>query len=68
MKTSVIAAACGFVVLATTSIAQVPANIAEKVRAAGQAMDPTVGQLYAPMFPKEAWAGVSIQRDIGLRL
>ncbi|MEJ0006660.1 MAG: alpha/beta hydrolase [Steroidobacteraceae bacterium] len=27
-------------------------------------MDPTVGQLYAPLFPKEAWAGVSIQRDI----
>ena len=44
--------------------AQVPANIAERVRAAGQAMDPTIGQLYAPMFPKEAWAGVSIQRDI----
>ena len=64
MKTGLIAAACGFVVLATASSAQVPANIAEKVRAAGQAMDPTIGQLYAPMFPKEAWAGVSIQRDI----
>jgi triacylglycerol lipase len=64
MKTGLIAAACGFALLATTSSAQVPTNIAEKVRAAGQAMDPTVGQLYAPMFPKEAWAGVSIQRDI----
>jgi triacylglycerol lipase len=27
-------------------------------------MDPTISQLYAPLFPKEAWAGVSIQRDI----
>ncbi len=64
MKTSVIAAACCFVVLATASRAQVPSDIAAKVRAAGQAMDPTVGQLYAPLFPKEAWAGVNIQRDI----
>jgi acetyl esterase/lipase len=64
MKTSLIIAACGFALFATASNAQVPANIAEKVRAAGQAMDPTIGQLYAPMFPKEVWAGVSIQRDI----
>ncbi len=64
MKAWLIAAACGFAVLATASRAQVPVNIAEKVRAAGQAMDPTIGQLYAPMFPQEAWAGVSIQRDI----
>src|SRR3984885_13161455 len=64
MKTGLIVAACGFMVLATASRAQVPANIAEKVRAAGQAMDPTVGQLYAPLFPKEIWAGVSIERDI----
>ena len=64
MKTGLIAAACGLAVLATASIAQVPVNIAKKVRAAGQAMDPTIGRLYAPMFPKEAWAGVNIQRDI----
>ena len=64
MKPGLIAAACSFAVLATASSAQVPANIAAKVRAAGQAMDPTIGRLYAPMFPKSAWAGVSIQRDI----
>lgn len=64
MKARLIAAACGFAFLATASSAQVPSNIAEKVRAAGQTMDPTIGRLYAPMFPKEAWAGVSIQRDI----
>jgi len=64
MKAGCIAAACGLVLLTTMSRAQVPADIAEKVRAAGQAMDPTIGKLYAPLFPKEAWAGVSIQRDI----
>ena len=64
MKTRLIAAACGLAFLATAASAQVPANIAEKVRAAGPVMDPSVGQLYAPLFPKEAWAGVAIQRDI----
>jgi acetyl esterase/lipase len=64
MKKGLIVAACGLAVLTGTSSAQVPANIAQRVRAAGQAMDPTIGQLYAPMFPKEAWAGVRIQRDI----
>src|SRR5579885_2479725 len=64
MKIGLIAAACGLAVLAGTSSAQVPASIAEKVRAAGQAMDPTIGRLYAPMFPKAVWAGVSIERDI----
>ncbi len=64
MKAGLIAAACGLLLLSTTSGAQVPANIAARVRAAGAAMDPTIGQLYAPMFPKEAWAGVRILRDI----
>lgn len=64
MKIRLIATACSFATLAAVSNAQVPANIAEKVRAAGQAMDPTIGELYAPMFSKEAWTGVSIQRDI----
>ena len=64
MKMRLIAGACGLALLAAAASAQVPANIAEKVRAAGQAMDPSVGQLYAPLFPKEAWAGVNIQRDI----
>jgi len=64
MKIGLIATACGFAMLATPGNAQVPPNIAEKVRASGQAMDPTIGELYAPMFPKEAWAGISIHRDI----
>lgn len=64
MKVRLIVAACGLAALATAASAQVPANIAEKVRAAGRAMDPSIGALYAPMFPKQAWAGVTIQRDI----
>lgn len=64
MKTRLVAAACGLAFVATAAAAQVPANIAEKVRAAGPVMDPSIGQLYAPLFPKEAWAGVAIQRDI----
>lgn len=64
MNKRLIAAACGLAMIATASGAQVPPDIAAKVRASGQAMDPTIGQLYAPLFPKEAWAGVTIQRDL----
>jgi len=64
MKPEIIGAACSLLMLATASSAQVPANIAAQVRAAGQVIDPTIGQLYAPMFPQSAWAGVNIQRDI----
>ncbi|HEY4030498.1 MAG TPA: alpha/beta hydrolase [Caulobacteraceae bacterium] len=64
MKAWLVAAACGFAALATASNAQVPADIAAKVRAAGPVMDSSVGQLYAPLFPKAAWDGVAIQRDI----
>jgi triacylglycerol lipase len=64
MKTALIASACGLALLATTASAQVPADIAAKVRAAGQAMDPTIGSLYAPLFPKDPWPGLTQQRDI----
>jgi triacylglycerol lipase len=64
MKTRLIAAACGLALLATAGQAQVPPDIAAKVRAAGQAMDPSVGALYAPMFPEAVRKGVTIQRDI----
>ena len=64
MKARLIAAACGFALVATAAGAQVPANIAEKVRATGPKMDASIGRLYAPLFPKSAWAGVTIQRDI----
>ena len=63
MKIRLIAAVCGMA-LATAASAQVPPDIAAKVRASGQAMDPSVGALYAPLYPKEPWPGVSQQLDI----
>lgn len=64
MKKRLLAAACGLAMLATAASAQVPANIAAKVRATGQQMDPSIGSLYAPLFPKDPWPGVTEQKDI----
>ncbi len=50
--------------LAGAALAQTPPDIAAKVRAAGPVMDPSFGKLYAPMFPKEPYPGVSVTRDI----
>lgn len=54
----------GLAGIAAAAAAQVPPDIAAKVHAAGQAMDPSAGQLYAPMFGKEPWAGATITRDV----
>jgi triacylglycerol lipase len=65
MKTRLLIAACGVALMtATASLAQVPPDIAAKVRAAGQAMDPSMGSLYAPLFPKEPWPGQTEQLNI----
>ena len=64
MKTRLIAAVCGLAFVAVAASAQVPANIAEKVRAAGQAMDDSNRDLYAAMFPKDPWPGLTSQLDI----
>jgi triacylglycerol lipase len=58
------AAAAGLLAFSTAALAQVPPEIAAKVRAAGQSMDPSAGALYAPLFAKEPWAGVTVQRDV----
>lgn len=50
--------------LAATATAQVPPDIAAKIRAAGQSLDPAIGNIYAPLFPPSAWKGVTVQRDI----
>ena len=44
--------------------AQVPPDLAERTRAAGQTMDPASAAGYAALFPAEAWQGVNIERDI----
>jgi triacylglycerol lipase len=57
-------AGCGLVAMAAAAGAQVPPDIAAKIRAAGQGMDPAIGNIYAPLFPASVWRGVTIQRDI----
>ena len=61
-----LAAAFGIAMLASTASAQVPPDIAEKIRADGQAMDPIASSaLYAPLFANETYAGITLTRDIG---
>jgi triacylglycerol lipase len=59
-----IAAACGAAMLAAAASAQVPADIAAKVRAAGPVMDDSARDMYAALFPKEPWPGLIEQLDI----
>ncbi len=48
----------------TTALAQVPPEIAAKVKAACGKIDFSVGALYAPLQPKEPYKGVEVVRDI----
>jgi triacylglycerol lipase len=57
-------AAAGLLAIAGAAAAQVPPEIAAKVRAAGHAMDPKAGADYAKMFGPDAWAGIKITRDV----
>lgn len=59
-----IAGVCGVALLAGAASAQVPADIAAKVRAAGQKMDDSARDMYAALFPKEPWPGQTEQLDI----
>jgi triacylglycerol lipase len=45
--------------------AQMPADIAEKVKAIGRVVDPPkTAAIYAPLHPKEPYAGVLVSRDV----
>jgi triacylglycerol lipase len=58
-------AVAALLALSSAAGAQVPPEIAAKIRAAGQSMDPSpFGPLYAPSFPPAAWSGVTIERDL----
>ena len=46
------------------ALAQVPPDLAERTRAAGQTMDPASAAGYAALFPPAVWDGVRIERDI----
>ena len=50
--------------LSAAAPAQVPPEIAAKVRAAGHAMDPAAGDDYAKMFGPDFWRGMTITRDV----
>jgi predicted esterase len=57
--------AAGALALCTSASAQVPQDIAAKIAAAGQSMDPAAFEpLYATYFGPEAWTGIRIERDI----
>ena len=59
-----LAIAIGAMILTSGAAAQVPPEIAAKVRAAGQAMDPSAGELYAPIFASKGQGDITITRDI----
>jgi triacylglycerol lipase len=57
-------AAAGLLAVASASSAQVPPDMAAKIRAAGASMDAALfGPLYAPLFPPQTWEDVTIERD-----
>jgi len=59
-----VVAAAALLSCCVAATAQVPPDIAEKTRAAGQSMDPATGQPYAALFPPSAWEDVTIERDV----
>ena len=65
MKQIMISAAltCGLA-LSATAQAQVPPDIAAKVKAAGHNIDFSVAGLYGPLQPKEPYSGVTVTRDL----
>jgi acetyl esterase/lipase len=56
-----------FVLLSCSAaaLAQVPPDLAARIRSLGQTLDPAGSlELYAPMFGPAAWTGIEIERDI----
>jgi acetyl esterase/lipase len=49
---------------ASAANAQVPPEIAAKIKEIGPKIDVAVGALYAPLQPKEPYAGVTVTRDV----
>jgi triacylglycerol lipase len=62
MRTSI--AVIAALALAGAAQAQVPPDIAAKVKASCGKMDFTVMQAYAPLQPKEPYTGVDVTRDV----
>src|SRR5262249_41635804 len=57
--------ACTAALTCSQAMAQVPADIAEKIAVIGRVSDPAkTAPLYAPLHQKEPYAGVKITRDV----
>jgi acetyl esterase/lipase len=59
-----LAAALALSTVSGAARAQVPPDIAARLREIGPRIDLSVGQLYAPLHPKEPYAGAKVARDI----
>ena len=59
-----VAALAALTMGAAAAHAQVPPDIAAKIKAIGPKIDFSVGALYAPLQAKEPYAGVSVVRDV----
>lgn len=64
MKFSIAAALAALAALSAPAAAQVPPEIAEKVRAEGKVVNRALDPYYAPQFGPEAWEGVRVERDL----
>src|SRR5207244_13403197 len=63
-RTRALAALAGLFV-ATPALAQVPAELVDKIAAIGRVSDPAkTAPLYAPMHAKEPYSGVKVTRDV----
>ena len=60
------AALAAFGVLACSqAMAQMPADIAEKIAAIGRVVDPAkTGEIYTPLHEKEPYSGIKVARDV----
>jgi triacylglycerol lipase len=59
------AVAAAALTFALPAVAQMPPNIAEKVKAIGRVVDPPkTAAIYAPLHPKEPYQGVKVVRDV----
>ena len=54
----------GAFALAAVAVAQVPPEIAAKNKASAGKIDFTIGALYAPLYPKDPLAGMTVTRDV----
>ncbi len=59
-----VAMAAALAFAGTSAMAQVPPDIAAKIKAAGPKIDFSIMQLYAPLQPKPPYPGVTVTRDI----